>query len=198
MFGCSEAVKSINDFIEPGVPLRLVIGAGSSSFDGWVATDRELLDICKTESWESFLGGRRVSRMLSEHVFEHIPQELLGDALSNCFTNLESGGSLRIAVPDGYHSDPEYIEYVKPGGKGAGADDHHHLFNIESLTRYLEDAGFIVKPLEYWNLEGEFQFVTWSEADGIVNRSMLRDPRNVDGKPNYTSLIVDGIKPRDY
>ena len=39
------------------------------------------------------------------------------------------GGNFRIAVPDGFHTDPSYIENVKPGGTGEGSEDHKNLFN---------------------------------------------------------------------
>ena len=32
--------------------------------------------------------------------------------------------NIRIAVPDGFHADENYISIVKPGGTGEGAEDH--------------------------------------------------------------------------
>ncbi len=108
---------------------------------------------------------------------------------------MRSGCRLRIAVPDGFHPDLNYIEYVKPGGTGFGSDDHKVLYNYESLTNILEKAGFQIKLLEYWDEKGEFHFQDWLSADGYVERSRLYDPRNQDGTLSYTSLIIDAIKP---
>ena len=57
---------------------------------------------------------------------------------ANCYEFLRPGGRLRIAVPDGFHPEPGYIEYVRPGGTGIGADDHKVLYNYQSLRKLLE------------------------------------------------------------
>ncbi len=51
--------------------------------------------------------------------------------------------NIRIAVPDGFHKDENYIRSVKPGGTGIGADDHKHLFNYKSLSTLFEKQGFV-------------------------------------------------------
>jgi len=55
-------------------------------------------------------------------------------ANKNAFDFLRIGGTLRIAVPDGCHPDPNYIEHVRPGGTGAGADDHQFLYTYKTIT----------------------------------------------------------------
>lgn len=59
----------------------------------------------------------------------------------------------------------------------------------------LESIGFKVQLLEYWDELGNFHFVDWSDEAGRVSRSRRFDSRNIDGKLNYTSLIIDAIKP---
>jgi predicted SAM-dependent methyltransferase len=103
---------------------------------------------------------------------------------------------LRIAVPDGFHPDPDYIEYVRPGGTGAGADDHKVLYNYKLLSEQLRRAGFEVTLLEYWDENGDFHFRPWSSRDGYISRSRDHDERNQNGTLAYTSLIVDAIKPK--
>jgi predicted SAM-dependent methyltransferase len=99
--------------------------------------------------------------------------------------------NIRIAVPDGYHKDKEYIEWVRPGGSGIGADDHKHLFNWKSLSKYFEEHGFKAHPVEYWDKDGKFHTTYENDEKGYVLRSFINDKRNSDGKPHYTSLIVD-------
>jgi predicted SAM-dependent methyltransferase len=112
-----------------------------------------------------------------------------------CYRYLKPGGKLRIAVPDGFNPDHDYHEYAKPGGSGAGADDHKIFYTVESLGQALAEAGFQVEKIEYFDSSGVFHQNNWSESDGYIHRSLANDPRNKDGKPNYTSLIIDGVKP---
>ena len=105
------------------------------------------------------------------------------------------GGTLRIAVPDGYHPDKDYIDWVKVGGNGFGADDHKILYNYYIMKTKLEKVGFKVELLEYWDENGVFHFTDWSSEAGFIRRSKNNDERNQSGKLKYTSLIVDAIKP---
>ena len=66
--------------------------------------------------------------ILAEHVWEHLDCFAAIVAAQNCFKYLKPGGYIRVAVPDGWHPDKDYIDYVKPGGWGAGSDDHHVLY----------------------------------------------------------------------
>jgi predicted SAM-dependent methyltransferase len=128
-------------------------------------------------------------------VWEHLTPEAARTGAENCFEFLKPGGRLRIAVPDGFHPDPSYIEWVRPGGTGPGCDDHYHLFHHRSLSEILRNAGFEVQLLEYWDEKGRFHQSDWSREDGPIRRCAKDDPRNADGKLNYTSLIIDAIKP---
>ncbi|HEX4070229.1 MAG TPA: hypothetical protein VHX68_03640, partial [Planctomycetaceae bacterium] len=100
----------------------------------------------------------------------------------------------RVAVPDGYHPDPTYIEWVRVGGSGAGADDHKVLYNCDSFRRLFESAGFDVQLLEHFDAAGAFHGVDWDPAAGTIHRSRRFDERNRDGRLNYTSIILDARK----
>lgn len=112
-----------------------------------------------------------------------------------CFKYLKPGGYLRVAVPDGYHTDPNYIAHVQPGGIGPGADDHKVLYTYKTFSETFASAGFHIELLEYFDEHGSFQANPWKTEDGTIYRSMKLDPRNQDRKPNYTSLILDARKP---
>jgi predicted SAM-dependent methyltransferase len=175
---------------------KILIGAAGQGNPGWLPTEKRFLDVtergCFTLYWKP--GSRRA--FLAEHVWEHLDEEEAGKAIANCFEFLRPGGRLRLAVPDGCHPDPAYIESVRPGGTGAGADDHKVLYNYGSLSGKLALAGFRVELLEYWDESGRFHAREWSPEDGHIRRSSRHDPRNRAGTLAYTSLIVDGIKPR--
>lgn len=145
-------------------------------------------------TWKIYFEENELSAILAEHVWEHltIDQGELGAKI--CYKYLKSGGYIRVAVPDGYHCNPEYIDYVKPGGFGAGAHDHKVLYNYESFSAIFSKAGFKINLLEYFDENRQFQFNEWNKDEGKITRSIRYDERNINGKSNYTSIIIDAIK----
>lgn len=176
-------------------PRRIVLGSGGISPRGWIATDIDQLDISAERDWQRYFSPGSVDAILAEHVWEHLSWQDGAAAARLCFKYLRAGGYLRIAVPDGLHPDPQYIDAVKPGGTGPGANDHKVLYTCETLQRHLATAGFDVRALEYFDEEGQFHARTWDPADGLVRRSARFDERNQDGTLRYTSIIVDAVKP---
>ena len=174
---------------------RIVLGSGYREVRGWVCTDRDILDVTDRAAFARYWAPATAGAFLAEHVWEHLPLDAAAKGVANCFEFLRPGGTLRIAVPDGFNPDPAYREYVRPGGSGPGADDHQVLYDHRSMSRLLADAGFIVEPQEYWDEAGKFHFTDWPDERGHILRSRRYDPRNQDGRLAYTSLIVDGIKP---
>ncbi len=175
--------------------LRVVIGASGIFESGWIPTDIDQLNILQKGDWEAFFIPNSIDALLAEHVWEHLTLEEGTLGSRHCFYYLKPGGYLRIAVPDGNHPDPDYIEYVRPGGVGAGADDHKILYTIEILSSLLEKIGFMVQPLEYFDTSGEFHFTNWTPESGMIHRSSRYDSRNTNGSLKMTSLIIDAIKP---
>ena len=175
--------------------LRIIIGAAATKQEGWISTDYPLLDLTDARSFASLFGSGSVSSFLAEHVWEHLSPEDGAKACSNCFVYLKHGGSLRIAVPDGFHPDTEYISQVRPGGYGPGADDHKVLYNYRSLAAMLEKAGYKVKLLEWFDEQAVFHKENWDVSDGLIMRSTRFDQRNKVNQTAYTSLIIDATKP---
>ena len=177
------------------LPVKLEIGAAVHSVDsaGWIATNLPELNALDERQWRSMFRPSSVDRVLAEHVVEHWTPREFGIFLRIVKTFLAPQGFLRLAVPDGCHPDPAYIEYVKPGGSGAGAEDHKILYTYQTLTAALADAGFVARGLEFFDEGSSFNQIPWSVEDGLVRRSAEHDTRNVDGKLAYTSLIVDAM-----
>jgi predicted SAM-dependent methyltransferase len=175
---------------------RFNIGAGKYDLGDWVCTDLYYLDITKAAQWKRKLKWLKLDNIFAEHVWEHLSDEHTIFANTNCFNFLKPGGKLRIAVPDGFHPDPDYINNVKPGGIGAGAHDHKVLYTYKIMKERLEAVGFTVTFPEYWDENGEFHFNEWDVKEGRVERSKRFDKRNAKGELKYTSLIVDAIKPK--
>jgi predicted SAM-dependent methyltransferase len=179
---------------------KLNIGSGpdgaSPEYQEWVCIDKEILDITNEQNWLNFVGGKStLDNILAEHVWEHLTDEDTQLANKNCFEFLKPGGRLRIAVPDGFNIDKQYIENVKPGGLGVGSDDHKILYTYKTMVDRLSTVGFEVSLVEYWNDQGVYITNDWQVKDGFIKRSKKYDPRNQSGKLGYTSLVVDAIKP---
>lgn len=171
--------------------MKIIIGAGQTQMEGWIATDVPAFDARDGEHWGKLFPPASIDRMLAEHVFEHLTRAELAAFLDIAPQYLAPGGRVRIAVPDGYHPDSEYIKSVKPGGIGVGADDHKMLYTCDSISQLMREQGYQFELLEYFDADGQFHQSVWSADDGFVSRSADHDGRNADGRLSYTSLIVD-------
>jgi predicted SAM-dependent methyltransferase len=171
-----------------------VVGASGVYEEGWIPTDVHTLNLLKPGRWLLFFKPGTIHAILAEHVWEHLSPEEGQTGAATCYMFLRSNGYLRIAVPDGFHPSKDYIDYVKPGGSGAGADDHKVLYNYRNLSTMLERCGFSVRLLEYFDETGKFHFNEWDRKDGMIHRSSRYDERNSNGELNYTSLIIDAVK----
>lgn len=191
----SNYIKQLRNLIQNAKEVNLVLGAGDVWYgENWIPTNIEEIDVACEEDWEFIVGKRKIDRVLCEHVWEHLSDRDTGLANVCVHRALKAGGNFRLAVPDGRKPDSEYINNVKPGGIGAGSDDHKVLYTYEIMKKRLERCGFSVDLLEYWNEDGEFIYKEWSEESGFISRSKLNDDRNKDGVLRYTSIIVDAIK----
>ncbi len=178
-------------YLENKTEIKLVIGAGPTIFTGWFSTDKDVLDITRREDFQKYFSSKKIYRVLAEHVLEHLTDSELNATAKNLAEFSAPDINIRVAVPDGYHSNPEYIEMVKPGGKGMGADDHKHLFTYKTLPKYFEPYGFEPTFLEFWDEDRIFHTSYKEDENGFIERSLIHDDRNKSGNPNYTSLIID-------
>jgi predicted SAM-dependent methyltransferase len=190
-----RAMRKFQHWRKTAPSVNIIVGAGDIKFEDWFSTNIDILDVTSTQNWQYFFEPGSIDRILSEHCWEHLSVDEAEKANANCYKFLKSGGRLRIAVPDGFHINLAYIEKVRPGGTGLGSEDHKVLYNYQTAKKPLEDAGFKVELLEYWDENGHFHFREWSLKDGHVLRSKNNDGRNQEGSLTYTSLILDAIKP---
>lgn len=171
--------------------INLIIGAGGTKFKDWFATDIDTLNVTKEKDFKKYFKEKKISKVLAEHVVEHLTTDEIVKMLNNLYKYSEPDINVRIAVPDGFHADAAYIEKVKPGGTGEGAFDHKHLFTYKSLSELAEECGFKPHLVEYWDEHQQFHPFYKNDDKGIIRRSFINDKRNAGKKPNYTSLIVD-------
>jgi predicted SAM-dependent methyltransferase len=172
-------------------PVRVVLGAGHTSFPGWFHTDKELLDVTSPADWSALFEPNSIDLLLSEHMLEHLTEDEARVAVAECYRYLKPGGLFRVAVPDGYRRDPAYVREASPPNDG-----HKVLYNIDTLSALLQSAGFTTTPLEYFDEQEQFQTRPWSIEDGAIQRSARFDTQRdfKRGDFFYTSLIVDARK----
>lgn len=185
---------SIKQYMNSNDYLKIVIGASNIFEDDWCPTDINHLNLLEIESFNKLFKNRKVDAFLAEHVWEHLTEKDAEIAAKNCYLFLNSGGYMRIAVPDGFHKDKSYIDAVDVGGSGAGSDDHKVLYNYKTFSKVFENAGFNVKLLEYFDEENNFHFNDWDKKKGMIHRSKRYDARNQQNELTYTSIIIDVFK----
>jgi len=171
--------------------IKVIVGAGKTKIKGWFSTEEYFFNIVNPLDFEKFFKKKKIDFLLAEHVLEHIDEEQLSIVISNFYNYSNKNCNIRIAVPDGFHPDNNYINYVKPGGIGAGAKEHKSLFNYKILVDLFADKGFVPDLIEYWDDNAKFHSKYEDDEKGIVSRSFANDERNFDNKPSYTSLIID-------
>lgn len=182
---------AVRQALQSANPVKIIIGAGQTQFEGWIATDVPAFDLRNSDHWRRLFPPASIDSMLAEHVFEHLPTEDLEKFLPMAGRYLAPGGRIRIAVPDGYHPNPDYIASVKPGGTGVGANDHKVLYTCDRIGDLMREQGYQFELLEYFDADGHFHQITWYTDDGFIGRSAGNDARNAGGQLNYTSLIID-------
>ena len=185
----------LREYMASQARVRIIVGAGDDGYEGWIATNKDRLDLLRDDDWAYLFQSKLIDAILAEHVWEHLDCRAALVAARNCFTYLQPGGYIRVAVPDGLHPDEEYIDYVKPGGWGVGSDDHHVLYTYRTLEAVFALVGFETTLLEYFDERGTFHFQEWSPADGRIERSSRFDRRNRTRELAYTSIILDARKP---
>ena len=177
-------------------PLKIVLGSSRVHVRDWLLTDMDQLDITAEADWNRYFTPDSVDAILAEHVWEHLTPDQAVAAARHCFAYLRPGGRLRLAVPDGLHPDPEYIDAVRPMGSAEGSEDHKVLYTCDTLNQLLETVGFRTCVLECFDATGRFFSADWDPEDGMIRRSARFDSRNSDGVLRYTSIIIDAFKPQ--
>ena len=178
-------------------PLKIIIGASSQSYPGWIQTQEHELNLLNRADWEMSFGDRRIDAILSEHVWEHLTYEEGVEAARIVYSLLKPGGYIRCAVPDGFFRNDWYQNIVQIGGPGPEdhpAASHKIVHNYKTISKMFEEAGFQVELLEYCDEEGEFHYKEWDPEEGYIYRSYRYDHRNSTESLGFVSLIVEAIR----
>ena len=177
--------------------MKVIIGAGKTTYDNWVSTQETELDLLKRNDFQRMFAEEKPTAFLAEHVWEHMTIDDGLTAAKNCFDFLADGGYIRVAVPDKNFHNEWYQNMVKVGGNGDPshpAFTHKIVYDFKLLCSVFEQAGFEVELLEYCDENGDFHFKYWNEADGKIGRSLRFDTRNSPEKLGMVSIIIDAKK----
>lgn len=177
--------------------MKIIIGAGKTSFDGWTATQESELNLLNRNDFKRMFKWELPTAYLAEHVWEHMNLDDGITAAKNCFDFLEDGGYMRIAVPDKNFRNDWYQGMVKIGGSGDPnhpAFSHKIVYDYKTISHVFEQAGFEVELLEYCDENGDFHYKYWNEQDGKIGRSLRFDTRNSDKGLGMVSIILDAKK----
>lgn len=126
--------------------MRLNIGAGADTEEGWTAWD---IDDCNLAQ-RITLPDASVDEIRASHVLEHIPRAETLPTLKEWKRVLKPGGRLFVAVPDFDRivsamldgAEDANMEAYIMGGQTDAHDFHHALFNEDKLRKLLDAAGF--------------------------------------------------------
>lgn len=176
--------------------MKVIIGAGGTEQTGWVSLQEKELDITDADSWARRFKPRSLEAICAEHVWEHLTLEEGLAAAILCYHYLQPGGSLRIAVPDGFHPSKRYIEWVRPG-TGFNGTDHKVLYNYKLLADLLQQAGFKIILREWCDETGRLHFTPLDKKYGYIKRSIRSFWAWVQSLlvgARYTSLIVGSTR----
>lgn len=179
--------------------IKIIVGAAETYQKGWFSTNEQWLDITKETDWKNvFQGKPLLTHVVAEHVFEHLTPQQAADALQHIHRHLRPGGRVRIAVPDGYNPDEDYIRHVGIAGIGDDAADHKQLLNVDTLSNLLQESGFETVHVEGYNKDGQLVQNAYDISEGFIMRSRTNPSIAQDSPWSFpdsnTSLIVDGIK----
>lgn len=178
--------------------MRIIVGAGKTSYEGWISTQEEEIDLVDIKKWENRFDYSSIDAILAEHVWEHLSYEEGLEGAVNCYKFLKPGGYIRCAVPDKNFKNLWYQNMIQVGGPGHEnhpASTHKVVYDYKTLVEVFEKAGFEVKLLEYCDEDGDFHYTYWNEADGKINRSYRFDKRNSKNSLGMVSIIIDAVKP---
>ena len=195
----TELCEALSKLVSERESIKVILGAGGTSYPGWIATDFDTVDLLDpSKIVAAFPSPGSVQSLLAEHVLEHFDVRDVLVASEAAYCLLKPGGRLRVAVPETLFPDRQLKIYGSWGvqqQKTWGYPGHHSAWDATTLAQVLQLAGFHTLPLEFFDTSGNFHKQPWSGSDGYIMRSAEHDWRNKNGTLQFTSVIIDALKP---
>jgi predicted SAM-dependent methyltransferase len=90
----------LREYVGSQPKVRIIVGACDDRYEGWIATNKAVLDLLREADWAYLFQSKLIDAILAEHVWEHLDCREAIVAAQNCFTYLQPGGYIRVAVPE--------------------------------------------------------------------------------------------------
>jgi len=155
--------------------MKLHLGCGSKYIPGFVHVDIEdhpHVDHRTPVNALTFAEDNSVELIYASHVLEHFGRHEVDQVLREWFRVLQSGGILRLAVPDfgavsrRYQETGELSELIGLvcGGQRNEYDFHKMVFDEKSLRERLLNVGFASVVRYHWSNTGHSWLDDYSQA----------------------------------
>jgi len=141
--------------------LRLNLGSGPLVFDGETNVDMQYVEGVEViaDIFDLPFSDESVKGIRLDHVLEHQPMRKAYMLIHECARVLESGGTLRVGVPDFASLCESYVKAQNEqdrylilrtfyGGQQHDGEYHKSGWDGDTLTSLLEAAGFAVWSIE--------------------------------------------------
>ncbi|MBU2569372.1 MAG: hypothetical protein KJ725_04920 [Gammaproteobacteria bacterium] len=169
---------SVRNNLRGNKPLLLNVGAGGTSYPGWISAEKKQLDITKPNTFSGVFPLGSIKAILAEHVVEHITEEEFIGFMIGIREFLRNDACIRIAVPDALHPSIYVRDLTRPGGLEPGADDHKEFYSVYKMRNISEKTGYKLIPVEYFDHDGLFRYKEEDWSCGYIARSF----RNYRGR----------------
>jgi predicted SAM-dependent methyltransferase len=123
---------------------------------------------------------KSISNILIEGRFEFMKQEEMVSILRMLYRYLSYGSTIRIAMTDGFHTNPEYIEKVRPRMVSKNNMGYKQLLNYNTLFNILDSCGFKVRFYEFFDDTKYFNKYSMDSERGYVQNSYFNNHENTD------------------
>jgi predicted SAM-dependent methyltransferase len=149
----------------------LNLGAGGTAYPGWISAEQYQLDITKPSDFAYFFRQKKISKILAEHVVEHVYEDDFRGFLCSVKQYLEPMANIRIAVPDAYHPSGYVRELTKPGGLEPGAEDHKVFYDVDRMREIALETDYHFESIEFFDIDGLFHSKLLDWNNGYISRS---------------------------
>lgn len=167
---------------------------------GWIDKpdfEKHTWNPCLRSEWLRFFEPKvSIAKMSDEDSIQYFSRDELSAYAKNVFDFLIPGGYFRIAVPDknnpGFFSQFIYNPnslFQKFFISSKFKRKIQNFYDLDSLSQILEEIGFIIRPLEYFDENGNFVKNNHWDIKGDLIEHQSGNWRKI------RFLIVDAVKP---
>lgn len=158
---------AIKRILDSNKPIKLEIGSGKrSGMEDWVFLDlyNKTADLRLDASKTLLFPDNSISKIYVSHLLEHFTPHQIRSMIKECYRIIKPGGAMSVSVPNAeiyldaynkssqlpldmyckydltgltYKARIDYVNYIAYMG-----GHHHYMFDKESLTIFLSEAGF--------------------------------------------------------